>query len=940
MGPLPAGTRLAGFEILSVLGQGGMGIVYKARDAKDGSLVALKTVPRELLGNPVFKKRLEREAHAAKAVSHPGIIAIRRFGEENGTFYIAFEYLPGGTLKQKLRERGRLSWKEVVALAIPLARALGAVHAAGLIHRDVKPENVLLDERGEPRLADFGLVGKTERSVLAASAALTGSRDIMGTLDYLAPEQGGGEKVDARADLYSLGATLHALLTGRPPFEGQGLALLKMHLLERPRAPGAQVSGIPEALDALVLRLLAKDPAARPQDAAAVARELEAIAAAEGRAAAPRGRLPLVAAALVLLLGLGLLAWQLTRQEPAKTAATPVTNTPVAPPAPARKSLPPECAGIEATGVTLEDAWGEYAWRSKLPITVVALSADGKVALSTGNVLAGVTVWDATTGRVTGCLEGPDAHVGHTTALALSPDGKHALTGGKDRTVKLWNLESRTVEQTFEGHENDVSGVAFLDERHFLSAGKDLAFRWWERGQPKETRNEGGAGSYVAVSPDKKHLATGEGEALLVPDSTSPIPRTVSFGAAVRCLAFSPDGASLGVGCKEDPKLRIVRTEDPRAGALECRAHGSGGVSGVAFLRDRRVVSTGFDGSLRVWTSDLRRALASGQSTEIQSLACSDEKPPRAVTGGRNGALRVWNLETGAEAYQPARGHRAYVSTITVSPDGTKVLTGSSDETLRLWDTASGQEKKILSGHHAKILTAFFTPDGKRALSGAEDGTLRLWDLAEGKEISPTESEQHDVLTRAWLSPDGSTYLWTRGRGPLELKTIDRTPIGAFAGTDDDVRAVALSADGKSFARAGQKGGLDIWSIEDRAKPVRRIETRDAVNSIRFLAKKGLVLTGGADGIVRLSNAQTGETRELPGHAQWISEAVSSPDERLVASCSSDATVRVFEVDSGRQVGSIDLSSTFDCGICIAWLGERTFLVGTARGLVLRFSLA
>jgi serine/threonine-protein kinase len=271
---LPPGTRLGRFQIVELLGQGGMGVVYKAVDTGLGRTVALKVLPRELLSGSLGAARFDREARAAAAVVHPNVIGVHYVGVEAGLPCMALEFAPGGTLGARLK-RGALPWKEAVALAAKLARGLAAVHAAGLVHRDLKPENVLLDARGEPRLADFGLVAGARRG----PGGLTRTGELLGTLEYMAPEQADEARTaDHRADLYSLGALVYALVAGRPPFDGQGYGLMKKIFTEQPVAPGRHVPGIPAALDALVLGLLAKNPDDRPRTADEVASALEVLA--------------------------------------------------------------------------------------------------------------------------------------------------------------------------------------------------------------------------------------------------------------------------------------------------------------------------------------------------------------------------------------------------------------------------------------------------------------------------------------------------------------------------------------------------------------------------------------------------------------------------------------------------------------------------------------
>ncbi|MBI3723286.1 serine/threonine protein kinase, partial [bacterium] len=265
LGALAPGSSFGGYRIVDVIGQGGMGVVYKAEDTKHGRFVALKLIHGDLCSDPTFLARFRREGKASAFISHENVTALHDAGLERATPYLVFEFVAGGTLEQRLA-RGPVEWREAARIGAGIARGLAAIHAAGLVHRDLKPANVLLDEKGKPKLSDFGLVGATSSS-LVVSRALTKSGDFVGTLEFVSPEQvDTAAQVTGRADLYSLGATLYMILAGRPPFEGEGYALLKKHMHERPRPVRELVPEVPEELDGLILRLLEKDPADRPRD--------------------------------------------------------------------------------------------------------------------------------------------------------------------------------------------------------------------------------------------------------------------------------------------------------------------------------------------------------------------------------------------------------------------------------------------------------------------------------------------------------------------------------------------------------------------------------------------------------------------------------------------------------------------------------------------------
>ncbi|HZU95439.1 MAG TPA: serine/threonine-protein kinase, partial [Planctomycetota bacterium] len=333
--------EVGGYVVLEPLGKGGFGAVYKARDEVTGRLVALKFVLPEHARDEEFLRRLRAEARAAAAFSHPNIARLYTTGEHEGRPFLVFELVPGGTLDRRIFERGALPWREACARGAEVARALAALHAAGIVHRDVKPENILLDEKGHAKLSDFGLVRLDKGRWLSVSDSMTREGAIVGTYAFMSPEQANGAKdLDGRADLYGLGALLFMLLTAHPPFEGRGMEVLAKLAKNPPPSPRAVVSDIPERLDRLVVALMAKDREARPRDAASVGRELEAIpdeidAAAHGRSVG--GRALAVFALVVLTIGAVALGRYL--------APRPRVQAPVAPAPP---PVPSEVEKLEA----------------------------------------------------------------------------------------------------------------------------------------------------------------------------------------------------------------------------------------------------------------------------------------------------------------------------------------------------------------------------------------------------------------------------------------------------------------------------------------------------------------------------------------------------------------------------------------------------------------
>ncbi|WP_053058094.1 protein kinase domain-containing protein [Rubrobacter aplysinae] len=272
------------YVLLERLGSGATAEVYRATDRLLGRQVALKILREEYSSESDCAQRFKDEARSAASLSHPNIVQIYELGSSQaGRPFFAMEYAGGGTLKDRLREGGALVPKDAAATAAGIARALQAAHAQGVIHRDIKPQNTLLTSTGGVKVADFGIA--------CSPASTTEARGIHGTVRYMSPEQAKGEAVSKSSDLYSLGAVLYEMLTDTPPFCGDSQTAVALgHINEPPVAPSELNPSVPDALNDLTLRLLAKSVTERPAEAAAVAEELEARGAAIEAAAVSGSR--------------------------------------------------------------------------------------------------------------------------------------------------------------------------------------------------------------------------------------------------------------------------------------------------------------------------------------------------------------------------------------------------------------------------------------------------------------------------------------------------------------------------------------------------------------------------------------------------------------------------------------------------------------------------
>jgi eukaryotic-like serine/threonine-protein kinase len=342
---LVPGTRVGAYEILTPLGAGGMGEVYKARDTRLDRVVAIKVLAAHAAGDPAFRERFDREARTISQLNHTQICTLHDVGEENGAPYLVLEYLEGETLADRLT-RGALTIESALAVGIQICAGLDQAHRHGIVHRDLKPGNVMLIGKGtvpQVKLLDFGLAKSTAPLAAGGAGAVTVSTPmtvpgvLLGTLPYMSPEQAEGRDADARSDIFAFGAVLYEMVSGRRAFEGRSAASVLAAVLDRDPPPLASLQALsPPALDHIVARCLAKDPDERWQSAGDVMRELRWVASAPPPAAIGAVRrgwsVAWVASTIALAAALaGTAAWTARktpdRREPVQFSILPPSGT-------------------------------------------------------------------------------------------------------------------------------------------------------------------------------------------------------------------------------------------------------------------------------------------------------------------------------------------------------------------------------------------------------------------------------------------------------------------------------------------------------------------------------------------------------------------------------------------------------------------------------------
>ncbi|MBI3823191.1 MAG: protein kinase, partial [Planctomycetes bacterium] len=678
--------RLGHYEVLEIIGRGGMGIVLKAIDQTLQRVVAVKVLAPLLATSATARKRFIREAQAAAAVRDEHVVGIHAVEEEKGIPYLVMEYIAGISLQARIQRDGPLKVEEILRIGAQTAAGLAAAHAQGLIHRDIKPANILLENGVERvKITDFGLARAS------ADASLTQSGVVAGTPHYMSPEQGRGERVDHRTDLFSLGSVLYAMCTGVVPFHASGsLAVLKRVCDDRPR-PIADINPqIPAWLIALIDRLHAKDPANRFQTAAEVAQLLKQHLAhlhqpgtappgmSEGRSvstSAPRRRRWLIVAlvlAVILVLGsywYGPFAYRVAMGRARLEFATDDPHVKVIIRQGQKEVRVVDLGDQQSIDLDAGDydlALSDGRADLRLTETKVRLPRGGTGSAAVREVL-----------DFAGEIRRFVGHKQHARSVAFTSDGKRALSAGSAGTVRLWDLARGTELRTFKAPGGIHQAVFSRDERRALSAGHGAICLW--------------------------DLETGE-----------------------RLRVFGQDEEFCRVAFSSDGKQAVS-------------------ASG-------KVTPSGREGHLRLWdlTTGQEIPRFQGHTDYVWHTAISQDGR-RVLSGSWDKTARLWDMTTGQEIKR-FEGHADAILVALFAPDGRQVFTASKDKTIRMWAVDTALETRQFQGHTENVESLAISPDGRRILSGGYDGTLRLWDVASGRELHRFNP---GVVYSITFSPDG-----------------------------------------------------------------------------------------------------------------------------------------------------------------------------------------
>ncbi|OHB85779.1 MAG: hypothetical protein A2V98_11205 [Planctomycetes bacterium RBG_16_64_12] len=1057
----------ADYELVSQLGEGGMGVVYAARQASIDRTVAVKMLKPTGADDAEARGKFLSEAVVTGDLEHPNIVPIYDVGRsEAGNLFYSMKRVKGTPWDTVISEK---VFQENIETLMKIADAVALAHSRGVVHRDLKPENVMLGDFGEVLLMDWGL---------AVSRGLSSSTTGMGgTPAYMAPEMATGpvERIGSASDIYLLGAILYEIITGKAPHTGQNVMqclfaaarneiqptersgeLLAIAMKAMATAPEDRYDNVGEFQQAirqyqshsesisLSTRADEDLQEARARDdyetfARAVFGFQEAVNLWEGNARASAGiseaslayatsafrkgdydlgaslldaDIPEHADVLHQIqksqherdarqqrlktfkrIGVGLVAtvfavitvaffWiRAERDEADRQRAEAVRQTDIATEqrqkameqteianqktdlanqktkeaqeqreiaveqkneADAQRAIAVEArnqeeyrayiATIGLAAAKIEEnafdraaallsqcpphrrdwEWGRLMHLStqdirtfdgRQPLEAVAFSPDGK-RFAAGGWGGAVRIWDTESGDElvaisTGGKEVP-AGGQYVYAVAFSPDGNHVATGTNDRPnyLKIWDSQTGALVRELRGHTDAVLSVVYSrDGKHLLTGSYDNTARLWE-------------------------LETGESQALEGHDWW------------VWSAAFSPDEKRI-VTASQNGSVIVWSVESGQGGRMNIRPGPPfqghiGPVYAAVFSPDGKyVASAGYDKRVLLWDPDEVKSFDfetlltdkktsppvfrafEGHAAGVRSVQFSSDGR-LLLTGSDDNTVRVWDVAT-RTPLKTLRGHAGQVCSTVLAPDGQRVLSASHDHQAKLWSIAGYEEVRVfrgrvLEGHKDAILGASFSPNGEQIVTASRDRTAKTWDFNTGKEIHQFKEGHEYLVSTAAFFPDGKKVLTAAVDNTARIWDVATgTQLKSLEGTGPSA-AVALSGDGKRILTGSDEKVAKLWDAET-GKLLRTFEGhRSEVTAVAFSPNKEFLLTGDAKGRCRLCSAETGEVIwEVHSHSRGITAASFLPDGQRVLTASLDNTVGQWDVQTGREESSLIL---------------------------------
>jgi WD40 repeat protein/serine/threonine protein kinase/tetratricopeptide (TPR) repeat protein len=923
------GTTIGRYELLELLGEGGMGLVYLAEQKEPvRRKVAFKIIKPGMDSKQVIA-RFEAERQALAVLDHPNIAHVFDAGcTETGRPYFVMEHVKGLSITRYCDEH-KLTIEQRLRLFERVCEGVQHAHQKGIIHRDLKPSNILVTMQGDkpvPKIIDFG-IAKAITQPLSGATILTYQGQLLGTPEYMSPEQVdfATQDIDTRSDIYSLGLVLYELLAGVLPFESKsfakaGLAEIQQTIREQePASPSIRLTSLGEKAKAIAasrgtqvvplarrlhrelewipLKAMRKDRCRRYRSASEMADDIHNYLTGRPLLAGPETALyrvqkfirkhagsvatvALVATAVVLGLVIStVMYFEAENAREKETAAR------------ARAEQ------AERTAQQQRDLAERRAEEYRRAVYVTNLSM-AKDALKEGDLERArkslescpedLRRWEwSYLWYVCDQLKGPlVGHDDRINSIAVSPDGRYLVSGSDDETVRIWDLATGGEAKVLGRHEGRVYSVAYSpDGTRVASHGEDEVVKIWDVQSHSEVmtlRHHADYISRVSFSPDGKLIASGsydgtvklwdaitgqEQKALRGPDTW------------LYATAFSPDGRYVAAAATDD----TIRIWDVAAGAESMVLRGDEfAVMAISFSPDgTRLASGSFDGTVRLWNTN---------------------------TGDE---LRAWRGHTGTVnlTVSAVTSIPFVVTSIAFAADGRRLVAGYQDGTMKVLDAGAGTEIATLGGHSAAVRSVVWRRDDQ-IVSAGDDGAIKIWDSVVSRKFFALPRQTSEVLATA-ASPDGTRVASFRHLAIELWDVASGKEIGTLCPLHEYASCLAFSPDGRRIASGGSDDNVVIWDAIAGGRIMTLMGHAADISSVAFSPDGKRLASGSADNEIRIWDVITGtQVAILSGpidslirhRYRPVTRIVFSPDGRRVVSAGADGTIRVWDTATTQQV--------------------------------------
>jgi WD40 repeat protein/predicted Ser/Thr protein kinase len=904
-------TRFGDYELLEEVARGGMGVVYKARQVSLDRIVALKMILGGRFADPAEIRSLYAEAETIARLNHPNIVRVHEVGEHQGHHYFSMEFVEGPTLGDVIRDC-RPRFLDAARIVRILARSIHVAHQNGVLHRDLKPTNILVDRQRRLRITDFGVAKR-----LNQSGVMTTAGRVTGTPAYMPPEQAAGasENLGPHSDVYGLGAILYEMLTGRPPFTGATTVdVLDAVQNKDPVRPSLIEPSVPRDLETICLTCLAKDPRRRYATAEHLAADLDRLLAHQKIKAKPPGLVAcamkwcrqapvlattlLLSALMVLAAGFGLM-WHTAslayekelkqraadlavaeRQKAEQQRAIALRETERA------RQLLVESNKQRKRAETRELEARRYlyavrmadirtAWQQSDMQRVNSLLADLEPEQGQAD-LRGFEwhyFWQLGHSERASLA----AHQGLVTAVVYSPDGMRMATAGLDGMIHIWNAADHTLLKSLsapgEGITSLVSRPGASQLWIVAAGGCDGTVSLWE----------GDTGRHLSS------IAAHEG--------------------SVTALTFSADGSRLLSGGSD----KTIRQWDPISGQLKNKYGGNESpIRGLSVSGDGQwMASAAEDKTLRLWNLDRGGLVQSLTCDDVPTCVAFGPSSQRLLVGCRNGSLRLWDVRQ-LSATKTLKSEHGPITALAFGPRGQTVAIATANQKLLLVDPNSWQAVRVLRGHCGELTDVCFSPDGLEVATTSTDGTAKVWGLDTPQPYRTLGASLGATHCMA-VSPDGRLIASAAQESPdgpsrLVLQSAeDGQTLSGWSLPTGTVHRLSFSADGQQIAAAIENsevrgGEILVWHIEDRSHtPLHYRGPHEAFVDVAFSRENDCLVAGTRNGnLVCWTVGQTSAPRILVGENDSLRSLSLTDDGQQVAVGYSSGRIRVWDLTSGR----------------------------------------